>query len=212
MGGGGGGPLTKNFFPSLNMYQANSGVKNFSLYWGAGGSLLKKIFPVWTCIKPNLVSKIFPFTETGYPPKKSETWDPPTPKNLRPGTTPWKSETWDPPQKNLRPGTPPKNLRPGTPLPRKSETWDPPHLDLDLGTPAPESVDRYTDRCQNITFPRTTYAGGKNVTNGYPGAIDWATRWSVKSSICGVGGGVKWAFLRDLVKWVHILHPPTKVS
>ena len=28
----GGGPLTKNFFPSLNMYQAKSGVKNFSLY------------------------------------------------------------------------------------------------------------------------------------------------------------------------------------
>ena len=30
--GEGGGPLTKIFFPSLNMYQAKSGVKNFSLY------------------------------------------------------------------------------------------------------------------------------------------------------------------------------------
>ena len=29
---GGGGPSTKNFFSSLNMYQAKSGVKNFSLY------------------------------------------------------------------------------------------------------------------------------------------------------------------------------------
>ena len=29
---GGGGPLTKKFFPSLNMYQAKSSVKNFSLY------------------------------------------------------------------------------------------------------------------------------------------------------------------------------------
>ena len=30
--GGGGVPSTKNFFSSLNMYQAKSGVKNFSLY------------------------------------------------------------------------------------------------------------------------------------------------------------------------------------
>ena len=34
--GGGGGPLTKKKFPSLNMYQAKSGVKKFSLYWGGG--------------------------------------------------------------------------------------------------------------------------------------------------------------------------------
>ena len=32
----------KNFFPSLNMYQAKSGVKKFSLYWG--GSLDKNFF------------------------------------------------------------------------------------------------------------------------------------------------------------------------
>ena len=37
-------------------------------YSGEGGSLCKKIFsPVWTCIKPNLVSKIFPFTGEGVP-------------------------------------------------------------------------------------------------------------------------------------------------
>ena len=34
---GGGGPLTKKFFSSLNMYQAKSGVKNFSLYRWGGG-------------------------------------------------------------------------------------------------------------------------------------------------------------------------------
>ena len=64
-----------------------------SCYSGEGGGPLAKNFfsPVWTCIKPNLVSKIFPFTETGYPPQKSETWDPP-PKNLRPGTPP---KIWD---------------------------------------------------------------------------------------------------------------------
>ena len=31
---GAGGPSVKIFFSSLNMYQAKSGVKNFSLYWG----------------------------------------------------------------------------------------------------------------------------------------------------------------------------------
>ena len=63
---GGGGPSTKIFFSSLNMYQAKSGVKNFSLYgWGGGVPWQKKFFPVWTCIKPNLVSKFFPFTVGG---------------------------------------------------------------------------------------------------------------------------------------------------
>ena len=61
----GGGSLDKNFFSSLNMYQAKSGVKNFSLYLGRGRPLTKNFFPVWTCIKPNLVSKIFPFTWGG---------------------------------------------------------------------------------------------------------------------------------------------------
>ena len=56
-----GGPSTKIFFSSLNMYQAKSGVKNCSLYWGGGSFHKNFFFPVWTCIKPNLVSKIFPF-------------------------------------------------------------------------------------------------------------------------------------------------------
>ena len=117
----------QNFFPSLNMYQAKSGVKNFSLYWG-GVPRQNNFFPVWTCIKPNLVSKIFPFTETGYHllHRKSETWDPlqiiwdlgPLPENQRPWT-PHPPKIWDlgppPTLQNLRPGTPPK-----------SETWDPP--------------------------------------------------------------------------------------
>ena len=44
------------------MYQAKSGVKKFSLYCGggAGRPLTKNFFPVRTCIKPNLVSNIFP--------------------------------------------------------------------------------------------------------------------------------------------------------
>ena len=106
--GGEGGSLNNNFFSSLNMYQAKSGVKNFSLYWGGGGVPRQKFFfPVWTCIKWNLVSKIFPFTETGYPsPKKSETWGPP--ENQRPGTPP---KIWDlgpPPPSKAGSGTPPE--------------------------------------------------------------------------------------------------------
>ena len=166
--GGGGGSLDKNFFsPSLNMYQAKSGVKNFSLYWGGGGSLNKNFFPpvwtcikpnlvskifpftggggfldknffpVWTCIKPNLVSKIFPFIETRDPPPPRKIWDlGPPPENLRPGTLPGKSETWDPPRKSETWDPPPENLRPGT-LPGKSETWNPPMSMAGSGTPPP---------------------------------------------------------------------------
>ena len=43
-GWGGGGSLDKKIFSSLNMYQAKSGVKNFSLYWEGGGGPLTKIF------------------------------------------------------------------------------------------------------------------------------------------------------------------------
>ena len=53
--GGGGGPLTKNFF-----FQS----EKFSLYQG-GVPSQNFFFPVWTCIKPNLVSKNFPFTRGG---------------------------------------------------------------------------------------------------------------------------------------------------
>ena len=143
-GGGGGAPRQKFFFPVWTCIKPNMVSKIFPFTGGGGGgvSLNKNFLPVWTCIKPNLVSKIFPFTETGYcpPPWKSETWAPPQ-----------KSETWDPPPKNLRPGTPPPKI------------WDlgpsPPRLDR---VPPPPKVNRQTFPSINITFPRTTYAGGKN--------------------------------------------------
>ena len=141
------------------MCQAKSGVKNFSLYWGGRGGAVpqqKFFFPVWTCVKPNLVSKIFPFTETGYPP---QTWDwvPPPP------------QTWDqvpPPDLDLGP---PPDLRPGTPPyldlgPPVPGPGTPPHLDL--GPPLPK-VNRQTFPSINITFPRTMYAGGKNSECSY---------------------------------------------
>ena len=145
-GGGGrgrGGPSTKNFFPSLNMYQAKSGVKNVS--FTRGGVPKQNFFsPVWTCMKPNLVSKIFPFTRGGSPRQKNfsslnmyqaksgvknfslywdrvppplKIWDLGPPQKIWDLGPPWKSETWDPPH---------ENLRPGTSLPTWTWTWDPP--------------------------------------------------------------------------------------
>ena len=65
---------------------------------GAGQPLTKKFFPVRTCIKPNLVSKIFPFTGGGPLNKKifsqpehvsSKIWCQKIFPLLRPGTPPW---------------------------------------------------------------------------------------------------------------------------
>ena len=58
------------------------------------------------------------------------------------------------PHPDLGFGTPPARPGMGYPLPPDLRSWD--------GVSPPTSVDRYTDWCQNITFPRTTYAGGKN--------------------------------------------------
>ena len=60
-GRGEGGPLTKFFPPSLNMYQAKSGVKIFSLYWDQVPPLTWTWDPppppkVWTDWKYNLPS------------------------------------------------------------------------------------------------------------------------------------------------------------
>ena len=151
-----------------------------SCYSGGGGVPWQKFFfPVWTGIKPNLVSKIFTFTWGGggvpstkiffpslnmYQAKSgvknhSLYWDPPPPQNLRPGTLPqkiwdlgpppWKSETWDPPE-NLRLGTPP--------APKKSESWDPPPKIWDLGPPQnlrhgtwdPPPLEMWTDWKYNL--------------------------------------------------------------
>ena len=88
-----GGALRKFFFPSLNMYQAKSGVKNFSLYWDWVPSTQKS--ETWDPpenLRPGTPQKSetwdpLPKIWDLGPPQKSETWDPP-----------WKSETWDPPE------------------------------------------------------------------------------------------------------------------
>ena len=64
----GGGSLDKIFFSSLNMYQAKSGVKNFSLYWGRGPST--KIFFRSEHVSSQIwCQKIFPLVRLGNPPR-----------------------------------------------------------------------------------------------------------------------------------------------
>ena len=72
---GEGGSLCENFFSSLNMYQAKSGVKNFSLYWGRGGCLCKNFFSSLNMYQAKSGVKIFfpllvppPPLEMGPPP------------------------------------------------------------------------------------------------------------------------------------------------
>ena len=74
---GGGGPLTKIFSPSLNMYQAKSDVKKFSLYWGGGGIPGQKSFYQSEHVSSQIwCQKCFPLLRPG-PPQKSETGYPP---------------------------------------------------------------------------------------------------------------------------------------
>ena len=83
----GGGSLEKNFFPSLNMYQAKSGVKNFSLYWDQ--------IPPPQNLRP------------GTPPPENLRPGTP-PKNLRLGTSPENLRPGTPPPKIWNLGHPPK--------------------------------------------------------------------------------------------------------
>ena len=151
--GRGGSLDKKNFSRSEHVSSQIWCQKFFPLLGGRGVPQQKFFFPVWTCIKPNLVSKIFPFTETGYP----------HPKNLRPGTPPkiWDLgpplEIWDlgPLPKNLRHGTPPRNLRPGTP-PENLRHGTPPSK-AGSGTPP-----RNVNRLKLLPSPILRMAGGNN--------------------------------------------------
>ena len=70
---GGGGGLDKNFFSQSEHVSSQIWCQKFFPLlgvWGGGRGEVpqqKFFFPVWTCIKPNLVSKNFPFTETRTP-------------------------------------------------------------------------------------------------------------------------------------------------
>ena len=145
---GGGGPLTKYFFCQSEHVSSQIWCQKFFPFLRGGWSLDKIFFlPVWTCIKPNLVSKIFPFTGGGGPRQKNffPVWTCIKP-NLVSKIFPF-TETRYPPSPNLDLGPP------------QTWTWDPPRPGP--GTPLLPKVNRQTFPSINITFPRTTYAGGK---------------------------------------------------
>ena len=62
-------PWQKNFFPVWTCIKPNLVSKIFP-FTGRGVPRQKFFFPVWTCIKPNLVSKNFPFTGGGGVPQQ----------------------------------------------------------------------------------------------------------------------------------------------
>ena len=129
------------------MYQAKSGVKNFSLYWegwGGVGSLDKKFFFQSEHVSSQIwCQNFFPLLEgTGYLDKKiffqsehvsSQTWCQKFFPLLRP------------PLPGPGPGTPPPTW-----------TWDPPYLDL--GPPPPPKC----GQTENITSRHPSDAGGYN--------------------------------------------------
>ena len=112
---GGGVPWQKFFSPVWTCIKPNLVSKNFPFTWG-GGPSTKIFFPVWTCMKPNLVSKIFPFTGGGS-----------LDKNFFSQSEHVSSQIWCQKIFSL--------LRPPRDLEQKSETWNPPLKIWDLGPP-----------------------------------------------------------------------------
>ena len=110
-------------------------------------------------------------TWLGYPP--GGTW-PRYPPGGVPG--PPQGGTWPgtpggvpgPPRGCTWPGYPPGGVpdRPPPPLPHGILGNVAKHYGIWVPPPVDRQIDGWTDACQNITFPRTTYAGGKYVQNG----------------------------------------------
>ena len=111
----------------------------------------------------------------GYP-----TWEPPSRGGTWPGYPPWGGYlTWVPPWGGGS-GYPPRCLM---------AFWEMLQSIMGYGYPPPvdRQIDGWTDACQNITFPRTTYAGGNNLS---------------PSSLC-----LNWNILRQNVHWAAGLEP-----
>ena len=169
------------------MYQAKSGVKNFSLYWGGGGgvgSLDKNFFSQSEHVSSQIwCQKFFPLLGWGSLNKNfffqsehvsSQIWCQKCFPLLRPGTPPG-SETGYPPWSenryppDLRLGTPP-NLRPGTP---PIWDWVPPPPGPGPGTPPTWTwtwdPPPKCGQTENITSRHPSDAGGNNIRVQYPG-------------------------------------------
>ena len=74
LGGGGGVPLTKNFFSSLNMYQTKSGVKNFSPWLRLGPPPVQGWISLFKNLRPGTPPPVQGWISLS--------------ENLRPGTPP----------------------------------------------------------------------------------------------------------------------------
>ena len=80
----------------------------------------------------------------------------------------WWGVPWVPPTIQIWPGVPPQpgiwdGVPPHHPDLARGIPQVPPTIQTCSGYPPHASVDRHTDSCQNITFPRTSYAGGHNI-------------------------------------------------
>ena len=172
--GGGGESLDKIFFSQSEHVSSQIWCQKFFPFTrGEGGHSTKKFFPVWKCIKPNLVLKNFPFTRGGgggVPWQKNffPVWTCIKP-NLVSKIFPFTETRYPPPGPET--GYPPGSE---TGYPPATWTWDSPYLDLDLGPPyldldlgpllpgpgpgtPPLGVDWQTE---NSTFPHPSDAGG----------------------------------------------------
>ena len=75
--------------------------------------------------------------------------------------------------------------------------WVPPPVD--------RQIDGWTDTCQNITFPRTTYAGGKNCSvNALADVRGGATGMCLRSNFFHFPA----VFGENLAKYCNRLAPP----
>ena len=218
LGGGGVGEFPwQKFFLSEHISSQIWCQKIFPLLGGGvGGPSTKFFFPVWTCIKPNLVSKIFPLYWDQDPPpppdlrldeptqkiwdlrppsphpsldqptQKSETWDPPSRPRLDQPIP--KSETWDPPPPPVQGWISlSKNLRPETPPP-PVQGWISLSKNLRPGTPPlpPVNVNRQTPLKQYLPVVLRTRA----VTRQSPTWPQEACRpWHILSIACPGRGG-----------------------
>ena len=171
-GGGGGIPRQKFFFQSEHVSSQIWCQKVFPLPWGRGVPRQNQIFPVWTCIKPNLVSKIFPFT------MGEGAGGGPLTKILFSSLNMYQAKCavknfslyWDqvPPPPPIQgwigtPPSPPIQGWIGTP-PHTRLDWDPPPIQgwrLDRKPPPPRNVNRQTP-VKKVPSRHTTYAGGNN--------------------------------------------------
>ena len=156
---GGGGPLTNFFFFQSEHVSSQIWCQKISPLLGGGVPWQKFFFPVWTCIKPNLVSKKFPFTGGGVP--RQKIFFPilnmyQAKSGVKNFSLYWDRNPPPPPPSKARSGTP---LAPLPPRPRLDQVPpSPPCPRLDQVPPPQVWIDTQSE---NITSRHPSDAGGK---------------------------------------------------